>query len=129
MSDARRTVLLGLGASAAVAVVWGILAWRSPTLTYHFAPIVAVLVGPMLVRGRPGARYVAGAAAVLTIATALVLWAADKLRGPTFWSDDGAVGEALIFTIAASMIAIALVSVTPVEPRQHRSGESVGRRG
>lgn len=133
MFEPRRTIIVGAGASLLAAVVWGALAWRSPTLTYHFAPVVVALAGPLVARSAPGAlgsgraRLLAAATGSIAIITALLLWAADRMRGPTFWSDDRAVVEALVFALAAAGLAALLVSPAAVPPSRHRSGASTDR--
>ena len=112
--EARATVT-ALLASAAAALVWIVLAWRTPTSTYHFAPIVVALAGPFMVKQRslrntlssvlPFVATTTGIAGVAVV----VLGLADKLRGPTFWSDDGAIFEALTFIGLGGLVAIALL--------------------
>ncbi|MEM7284832.1 MAG: hypothetical protein AAF480_00640 [Actinomycetota bacterium] len=98
-----RTVVppaLSLGAAG----LWVGLATSNPTLTYHFAPLIVGLAWPIghrSMRGRAGVRsgaVVAGAALAVAVATTLALWAADRMAGPTFLSDGGAVWEALLFS-------------------------------
>lgn len=103
-------------ASLAAAILWIVLAWRTPTSTYHFAPIVVVLAGPFVVRQRTSHRPLVQAAKIVGISVmvavaALVLLAlATKMEGPTFWSDDGAPLEAALFTAASALAAVALLT-------------------
>lgn len=102
--------------TAAVLAVWAFLANRNPTLTYHFAPLIAAVAGPWLARSTHGHLDLVPAMAVVlpglvaTIAVAAALHATDRLLGPTFWSPDGAVGEAIIFAGAGSLGALALLA-------------------
>lgn len=103
-------VVLAMIASVVVSALWGFLAWRTPTSTYHFAPLIAAAVGPYVAKAKDGplSRHpsvvitlVSGAVALATIA---VLALADRLRGPTFWSEGGAATEAVLFTVLGSLI-------------------------
>ena len=96
----RRTHLLGAGLTALVAVAWVGLAARTPTATFHFAPLIAAAAWPAALRGGgplrvapvDAFRAAAGAAAV-GFAALGVLLAFDWLRGPTFWDAGPAVVE------------------------------------
>lgn len=96
--------VLSLGAAG----LWVGLAANNPSLTYHFAPLIVGLAWPIGHRsmvgraeGRAGWMIAVGALAV-ALATTLVLWGADRMEGPTFVSDGGAVWEALLFSLAGA---------------------------
>ena len=36
--------------SGGVGVIWLVLAWRNPSLTYHFAPLIGAAAGPLSLR-------------------------------------------------------------------------------
>ena len=100
----------------AVLAVWVVLADRNPTLTYHFAPMIAVAAGPWLARSTRGHLDTTAAAAVVlpgllaTLTVAAGLHATDRLLGPTFWSSDGAIGEAPLLAIVTAVGAIVVLS-------------------
>lgn len=107
---------LAVAASTAATGLWFALAWRSPTSTYHFAPIVGAAVGPYVTRTKFGpttltaAVRVAALGAAITIAAALVLWSQDRMLGPTFWSEDGAVVESLAFALLGAVVGAVLLT-------------------
>ncbi len=106
-----RTSLTALGPpalSVTAAAVWGALALSNPTLTYHFAPLVVAAGWPVAertARGRVEARRtrtpVAGSL-LLTVLVSLALWLGDAMRGPTFWTETGAIWEAVAFAALGS---------------------------
>lgn len=108
-----------MAATGGVVVVWSALAARSPELTYHFAPLLAAVAGPWLVQstlGRQDRRTAAlatGVAFAMTVLTAAALHVADRLRGPTFWSDSGAFGEALLFGLIGAALGFVLLVRRP----------------
>ena len=112
----KSTRLSAIAVSAVAALFWVLLAWRTPTSTYHFAPIVVALAGPVMANQRSFRLSLASAlplvlaATALAVASLLVLGIADKLRGPTFWSHDGAALEAALFTGVSAFAALALLS-------------------
>lgn len=93
------------GVSTAAALVWAVLAWRTPTSTFHFAPLIVAAAWPVVARSygerhdRPQAGMVAASAAGLAMVTGLVLLAAGRLEGPTFWSDGGAIVEVALAAV------------------------------
>jgi len=110
-------------ATIAVIVIWSFLANRSPDLTYHFAPIIAALSGPWLAQATVGRQHMGATAAATGLSVALVLIAGfvlaatDRLQGPTFWSEDGAIVEVVIFALIGGVIGLVLLgkrSVTAV---------------
>lgn len=103
----RPTQLRGALLTSTVCLVWVGLAIRSPSLTYHFAPIIAGVLWPLSMRshGRRSTRdaWTAGAAAaVLVTATSIGLHIADKLEGPTFWNEGPSLTEAIVFAVVAA---------------------------
>jgi hypothetical protein len=92
-----------------VCVIWAALAIRSPTLTYHFAPIIAGVLWPLSLRtaGRRTAHdaWSGGAgAAVLVVVSAAVLHFGGWLEGPTFWNEGPSISEAVLFGLAGAML-------------------------
>ena len=107
------------GAFAAVvaAGLWIALAVRTPTNTFHFAPIIVAVVGPVSRRmtdGGPLLRrkglVVAGAGGALAILTGVGLAVTGNLEGPTLWSDDGALAEVVLFALAATLYGFRVVT-------------------
>ena len=115
--------LLALSAAATLAAttLWAVLAWRTPTSTFHFAPIVAIAVGPWLAKARMGRHAIGPAIITVAISTVIVLGAVallasqDRMLGPTFWSETGAVSEAIIFSIPTAVISLAWLTLGPVQ--------------
>jgi len=101
-----------------VTAIWAVLAIRTPTSTFHFAPIVGGVAGPWIVRSTVGPRSSSQAtifaltSAVIVAAVGLGLHVADRLRGPTFWSESGAIGEVILFAAIGAVIGF-VVTVTP----------------
>jgi hypothetical protein len=94
--------------SIAAAGVWSALALSNPTLTYHFAPLIVAAAWPVTRRTTDGrverdrALRLAASAFALTVLTTLVLWLADAMRGPTFWTEGGAVWESVAFAFVGA---------------------------
>jgi len=89
--------------SAAVALGWVAMATTHPTVTYHFAPIVAVIPAPLFTRFRtdqplPPRRALALSAIgvlIVVIATAVIA-SLDAFRGPTLIGPSSALAETLM---------------------------------
>ena len=106
MGELRK--LAGLLVSLAAAITWAVLAARTPTDTFHFAPMV-VGAGWVVVDGSAGAgltqRRMVNAAVggvLIAVATAAILAVKGDLEGPTLWSTTGAgavLGEHAVFAI------------------------------
>ena len=64
--------------------------------------------GSSATRGSPskgGARtgsLLAGGALTIALSTTIALWAADRMTGPTFVTDGGALWEAVLFSLAGA---------------------------
>lgn len=92
--------------AAVVAVAWIALGLSRPTVTYHMAPFLVAGAWPFLLRRGPlrvaniDAMRGALASLAVAIAAALVLLAADALRGPTLW--DG--GHAMVEIVPIALI-------------------------
>ena len=102
----------GAVATLAAAVLWAWLAARTPTSTYHFAPLVVagvwVAVNGMTDAGlTPRATVrVATAGFVVAAVVTLLLEAAGNLDGPVFWDkgDDAPVMiEHLVFAALGAL--------------------------
>ena len=98
----------GLVWTVGVLVVWTILAIRNPTLTYHFAPLIAAAAWPIASR-REAAQplmqaLISGVGAlVLVTVVSLALWSSENLDGPILWGDGPAVVEALLFAALGAL--------------------------
>jgi len=94
--------------SIALAAVWVILAWRTPTSTHHFAPLVAAASWGFLADlSKPAniGRAAFGGVAVAVIA--LVLLALnDRLLGPTLWHSRPSWPELLGFAVLGGVITL-----------------------
>lgn len=104
-------VRTGVTITVAILVVWTLLALVSPTLTYHFAPLIAAAVTPLWSR-REGRQTTAAASRFGALSFGAVsalgvgLWATDNLRGPTLWGSDGAIIEVVIFAALGALIGV-----------------------
>ncbi|MEM9465712.1 MAG: hypothetical protein AAGA90_10085 [Actinomycetota bacterium] len=120
--------LAGFGACLVAAVVWALLAARSPTSTFHFAPMVvgglwAGLDGSLgagLTQRRIVNAAIGGVA--IAVATAVILETKGDLDGPTFWdtSDTAPVlAEHVVFAVLGGVLGAAVaLRVANTEPRQ-----------
>ena len=98
-----------VGIAAAVAVLWGILAWRNPNLTYHFAPLIGGLAGPASLRSQGRVDRTAAIRTSLVILAVLLgttafLVVTERMEGPNFLHSGPAWPEAVLF--AAVGVAI-----------------------
>jgi hypothetical protein len=116
---------IGVALAALAAIGWVVLAIRTPTNTYHFAPLVVALAAPIAARSDPArsdparsdlggpdlggsespwSRLVVGCVGgVVAAAIGLSLAASGNLEGPTFWGEGGALGEVLLFSIGGAV--------------------------
>ena len=88
--------------SGVVAVAWIVLAWRSPNLTYHFAPLVGAAVGPLSLRtqGRADGALTQKTGAIvlaMMLGVTLLLELAGRQEGPNFLEMGPAWPEAVLF--------------------------------
>lgn len=95
--------------SGVVGGAWLILAWRNPTLTYHFAPLIGGVVGPLSLRrqGKVDSKLglsTGAAVLALLLGITLLLEITDKQLGPNFVESGPAWPEAVLF----SFIGVAL---------------------
>jgi len=104
----------------ALAALWAVLAWNSPSTTYHLAPLlVAGVIPAALLLGdeRSPAEIVltaGGIGAALALVTTAGLGLAERLIGPSLLPASGAVMEAVVFAAlgaAAGTVAAAVASV------------------
>ena len=108
-----KTRALAAAATVATTLVWLALAWRTPTSTFHFAPIVALGIGPWIVKSQAGRQQPVSAVATVGISLAIVgiaiavLTTQDRMLGPTFWSESGATGEAILFSLGTAALSFA----------------------
>ena len=112
-----KSLIKPLGYAAGMALLWALLAWNSPSTTYHFAPlIVAAAVPGALLLGEakvPGPTLIlAGAASgVLALVVTTVLGTADRLIGPSLLPFGGAVAEALVFAAVGVLAATTVTAI------------------
>lgn len=105
MADFRRGALL----TGLVAVAWAALALWHPTVTYHLAPFLVAGAWPYFLRNGPlrvaniDAMRAAIAGFGVTMVTALVLVAADAMRGPTLWD----TGHAMLEVVPIALVGAA----------------------
>ncbi len=118
--DSFRTAMFPPLASLAAAGLWLVLAWRSPTLTHHFAPLIAAALWGIIARNPPGAAqpdrserltpessvirssFVGGFA--IAAATTLILLVADKLQGPGLYGNFPVPAELFLHALGGAVI-------------------------
>jgi hypothetical protein len=115
-----KTLALATTASLLTSVLWLALAWRSPSSTFHFAPLIVAGVGPYTAKAIAGRQQVTTALLISAVSLAVVIGAiavmtiGDRMQGPSFWSEDGAPLEAVLFAAAGAAIGIAMLARRPV---------------
>ncbi|MDX2379618.1 MAG: hypothetical protein QNM02_07660 [Acidimicrobiia bacterium] len=89
---------------------------RTPTSTYHFAPLILALVLPFASRSspighsrRPVGAFIASIGGVLAALIGLGLAWTGNLEGPTLWGEGGALVEVLTFSAVGVLIGNALL--------------------
>jgi len=97
--------------SGVVALAWIVLAWRSPTLTYHFAPLIGGAVGPLSLRtlGRADAqigRTVGALVLAMMLGVTLILEVAGRQEGPNFLEVGPAWPEAVLFAVLGTAVGV-----------------------
>jgi hypothetical protein len=90
--------LYGLG----LALLWGVLAFNNPTITYHLAPLlvaVVIPIGSSLTETIPTrtALMATSIGLALTLGAVIVLGLTEHLAGPSLLPSGGAVVEAVVF--------------------------------
>lgn len=96
-------------AGVAASILWIALAVSHPTVTYHFAPAVLAAAPALAAADRRSSRTgVVVAGLLFAHLTTAGLWAADALRGPTFFGSDGAGLEALVMAWLGGLVAGAI---------------------
>ena len=103
---------VGVWAPIAATVFWVVLAVRTPTNTFHFAPTVVAVVWPLLRRvdardplPSAEARLVAGAGTALAIAVGSALAFSGNLDGPALWgASDGVLDDPLFEVIVFALV-------------------------
>ena len=126
MADLRK--LAGLFAALAAAVAWAFLASRTPTNTFHFAPMVVAGIwvgldgsmGAGLTQRRIVNTALGGFA--LAVVTAAILEVKGDLDGPTFWDESDSapvLAEHVVFAALGAVIGAAVALRTAsTAPRQ-----------
>lgn len=110
LSDSPAQVLRARPALASIALagVWFVLAWRTPTSTHHFAPLVVAAVWGFLADADSvvASRWAAGAGVAVAVATLLALGVTDRLLGPTLWHSRPSWPELLGFSLLGGVITL-----------------------
>lgn len=106
------------GVAAALALGWIVLAVRSPTTTYHVAPLL-ITVAPLWVVRRTAAHSRAQAltwvavGVAIAAATTLLLAVTGNLRGPTVTGSRAAPSEAFVAAAFGAVLAPAVTRSRP----------------
>jgi glutaredoxin len=100
-----------------VAIVWGVLAFWHPTVTYHLAPALTAAAapafrrlneGPLALRAAAGGALV-GLAVALAATVVLAHWHA--LMGPTVTGGHNVVGETLLLAGVGAVVSAWVVTL------------------
>lgn len=116
-----------VGYAIGLTVLWALLAWNSPSTTYHLAPILVAIVipGALLLGDEEAPRRTMVTAALAGTALALgatgFLGGTDHLTGGSLLPFGGAVTEAVVFVIAGA-IAMTLVATVASTRRTQKAG-------
>ena len=106
--------------AVALAVLWAVLAWNSPSTTYHLAPLLVAGVAPaalLLDDGRSPwqTALVAGVAGVsLALITTAGLSLGERLIGPSLLPSGGAVVEAVVFASLGAAVGVVAAAAAAV---------------
>ncbi len=95
-------------ASLLPAFIWVALAWRSPSSTHHFAPLVVAMAWGFLAEPtsrRDSVRAAVGGVAVAW-STVVVLGLAGRLDGPTLWGSRPSWPELAAFGALGALIVV-----------------------
>ena len=95
-----------------LAGLWALLAFRSPTTTYHLAPLLIAAAVPFAYRNAGGksTRVLFGIAVLAglgTFALAGLLAAGGALAGPSLLSNGGAMLESAVAAAAGTVVGFA----------------------
>ena len=114
-------------ASLAAALLWVALAWRTPSSTYHFAPLIVAAAWPWVARSsgstdetqRRWLPVVGGAA--IALAAGAVLLLANRLDGPTLWSEARQPNQVVIEIVGATAFGALIGFVSQTTARDSRT--------
>jgi hypothetical protein len=110
-TKASNQLTRGLAVSIIALAIWTFLAVRSPTLTYHFAPLLAAIAVPAGMRrgsavGAIAAMRAGALSFGLVVAVSVVFHVGDYLEGPTFFGTRPALVEAVILAGLGAAIGV-----------------------
>jgi protein-S-isoprenylcysteine O-methyltransferase Ste14 len=85
-----------------------VLAWRTPTSTHHFAPLVVAAAWGFLAdaQGPSASRRAAAAGVAVAVITLIVLGVTGHLSGPTLWHSRPSWPELLGFAALGGVITL-----------------------
>ena len=101
--------------SGGVGVIWLVLAWRNPSLTYHFAPLIGAAVGPLSLRTQGQAdsslaNKTGGIVLAFMLGITLLLELAGRQEGPNFLEMGPAWPEAVLFSAIGVFVGVRAAS-------------------
>lgn len=106
----------GIIAAVVAASGWIALALRTPSNTYHFAPVIVALALPVASRSAPGEQldrwtkvFIGSAGGLVAALIGLGLAWTGNLEGPSLWDESGALTEVLVFSLGGVLVGNALV--------------------
>lgn len=92
-------------------LLWFLLAIRTPTNTFHFAPIIVAAAWPVVARGSSArtaseAIITASASTAIALGIGFGLWGTDRLSGPTLWHGGAAIAETVLFALMGGAVGL-----------------------
>ncbi|MGI9611359.1 MAG: hypothetical protein ACR2QO_00505 [Acidimicrobiales bacterium] len=92
--------------SVGLGLIWVVLAWRTPTATHHFAPMVVAAAWGFAdsIDDRAAALRATVGGVAVAVVTLAVLGASGHLLGPTLWHSRPSWPELLGFSLLGGMI-------------------------
>ncbi|MGI9613413.1 MAG: hypothetical protein ACR2QO_10920 [Acidimicrobiales bacterium] len=101
-------VLRPAALSVGLGLIWLVLAWRTPTATHHFAPMVVAAAWGFAasIDDQAAAWRAAVAGVAVAVLTLAVLGASGHLLGPTLWHSRPSWPELLGFSLLGGVITL-----------------------
>lgn len=101
-------VLRPAALSVGLGLIWLVLAWRTPTATHHFAPMVIAAAWGFVatIDDRAAAWRAAVGGVVVAVLALAVLGVTGHLLGPTLWHSRPSWPELLGFSLLGGVITL-----------------------
>ena len=101
-------VLRPAALSVGLGLIWLVLAWRTPTATHHFAPMVVAAAWGFAatVEDQASAWRASVGGVAVAVVTLVALGASGHLLGPTLWHSRPSWPELLGFSLLGGVITL-----------------------